>query len=369
MARRRRRHGRRRPDRGGGLDRQGRPRGARAGGRPARLDRGGGRGHVHGWASPWARSPPERVRLPCRRRRRPGNGDGALPATEAPDRAGPAERPSPPAGDAEWPRITPVARRLALENGIDPGAVTGTGPGGMSASPTCRRRSARAPAPAAHRGPPPRPSARARRRRPCAARPPRSRATWTTACRSPPPRASARSRSRCSTPSGGRSTTELKTAGRSEKLSFTHLIAWAIVTRGGRAAVHDHRVRADRRQPAQAGAPRGEHRPRGGRGAQGRQPLAARAGGARRRRRRLPRLPRRLRRPGEPRPGRQGQAGRAARRQHQPHEPGRPRHGGLGAAPDAGTGHDHRHRRHRLPGRLRIGGSRGAPRAGRARRS
>ncbi len=83
----------------------------------------------------------------------PGNGDGALPATEAPDRAGPAEPPSPPAGDAEWPRITPVARRLALENGIDPGAVTGTGPGGIVRKPDVLA-AARAPAPAAAPRPP-----------------------------------------------------------------------------------------------------------------------------------------------------------------------------------------------------------------------
>ncbi len=52
MARGRGRRGRRGPDRGGGLDRQGRPRGAGPGGRSPRLHRRGGRGHVHGRAAP-----------------------------------------------------------------------------------------------------------------------------------------------------------------------------------------------------------------------------------------------------------------------------------------------------------------------------
>ena len=37
------------------------------------------------------------------------------------------------------------------------------------------------------------------------------------------------------------------------------------------------------------------------------------------------------------------------------HQPGRPRHRRLGAAADAGPGHDRRHRRHRLPAGLRVG--------------
>jgi pyruvate dehydrogenase E2 component (dihydrolipoamide acetyltransferase) len=57
---------------------------------------------------------------------------GGLPAAPPPKAAGPKPRrsrqkPGPPAGR---PRVTPLARRLALELGVDLAAVTGTGPAG-----------------------------------------------------------------------------------------------------------------------------------------------------------------------------------------------------------------------------------------------
>ena len=135
-----------------------------------------------------------------KRSRRPGG-------RRAPAPAAPAAPPGPPAADAEWPAITPVARRLALEKGVDPAVLTGTGPGGIIRKPDVLA-AAGAAAPRAAAPPRRRPfrSAPARRRSPCAARPPRSPATWTRACRSRPPPASARSPSPSSTPSGARST-------------------------------------------------------------------------------------------------------------------------------------------------------------------
>ena len=282
-----------------------------------------------------------------------GNGAGAPAAAEAP---APATR---------RPQRAGGRRRVAGDHAgrAAPGPGEGHRPGdrhrhrARGHHPQARRagRGERARpggrAPCARR---PRRSARARRRRPCAVRPPRSPATWTRACRSPRPPASARSPWPSSTRSGARSTTELKAAGRSEKLSFTHLIAWAVVRAVAAQPSMSTGYAAGRRHAAQAGARRREPGPGRGRGAQGRQPLAAGARGARRRGRRLPRVPRRLRRPGGPHARRPGEAGRAARGDHQPHQPGRPRHRRVGAAADAGPGHDRRHRRHRLPGGLRV---------------
>ena len=58
-----------------------------------------------------------------------------------------------------------------------------------------------------------------------------------------------------------------------------------------------------------------------------------------------------LRRARRRRARQQAAAGRLRRREHLAHQPGRPRHGRLGAAADAGPGHDHRHRLDRLPAR------------------
>ena len=130
--------------------------------------------------------------------------DGAGPPADAPEptpaaaAAGRARRRGRADGDLEWPRISPVARRLAADRGIDPATVRGTGPGGMvrkadvlAASPG---------APATGNGGGARDARRARRppaRRPSPSAAPRRRspATWTRASRSRPPRASARSAS------------------------------------------------------------------------------------------------------------------------------------------------------------------------------
>ncbi len=69
--------------------------------------------------APPARRPPRRP--PPRRPSRPAPSPPPRPAT--------AEAPA--GAELEWPKISPVARRLALEHGIDPGTLTGTGAGGM----------------------------------------------------------------------------------------------------------------------------------------------------------------------------------------------------------------------------------------------
>ncbi len=157
---------------------------------------------------------------------------------------------------------------------------------------------------------------------------------------------------------------QLKAAGR--KLSFTHLIAWAIVQAGEGHAGHGPLLRRGRRQ-AQSGDPRRrEPRPRRGRGAQGRHP---RARGARDPRRghawasasswppttRLVAGARDNTLPPDAYSGRPDHA----------HQPGRHRHRGVGAAADARAGHDRGHRRDRLsagPGPGRPGTPDGARR-------
>ena len=69
----------------------------------------------------------------------------------------------------------------------------------------------------------------------------------------------------------------------------------------------------------------------------------------------VPRLRRRLRRAGRRRARQQAAARGLHGREHHADQPRRDRHGRLGAAPDAGPGHDRRHRRDRLPGRARAG--------------
>ena len=127
-----------------------------------------------------------------------------------------------------------------------------------------------------------------RRRRPTAAEPARepagerpaaaraaprcSRATWSSRARSRPPRASARS---TVTVLDGRRR-ELKAAGR--RVSFTHLIAYAIARAAERDAGHDQPLRGDRRQAAPHRRRPGQPRPRRRRREEGRH---AHADGAR----------------------------------------------------------------------------------------
>ena len=146
-------------------------------------------------------------------------GAGAAPAQRRrPQPEAPTRRRAPlrPATAPPTPRPWPRAWRA-------PTASTSTrspAPARAGGSPrrTCWPRS-RATAPPR---PPPAPDGVETSR--SAARPPRSRASWTRAARSPPPPASAPCRWTCSTPAAR----ELKDA-RPASSRFTHLIAWAIV--------------------------------------------------------------------------------------------------------------------------------------------
>ncbi len=162
---------------------------------------------------------------------------------------------------------------------------------------------------------------------------------------------------------------DLKGAGREEKLSFTHLVAWALVraaealpVMGTGYAVVDGTPHKLVREAVNLGLAVDVERKDGSRSLL--VPVVRDAGGAR-----LPRLPRRLRRPGAPDPRGPGQARRAARRHHQPHQPRRPRDRGVGAAPHAGPGHHRRDRGDRLPGGARRGGLVGPGRRSGSRRS
>ncbi len=123
--------------------------------------------------------------------------------------------------------------------------------------------------------------------------------------------------------------------------------------------------RAGRQAPARPGG-NAQPGPGRGHGAQGREPLVGGARDPRRLGARLRHLCRPLRRAGGRRARQQAAPGRLPGRQHLAHQPRRPRHRGLRAPPDAGPGHDHRHRRHRLPAGAHRGGSGAAPRARRA---
>jgi 2-oxoglutarate dehydrogenase E1 component len=149
------------------------------------------------------------------------------PATPAAE-AAPATPAASPDDDLEWPRISPVARRLALEHGVDPGAVRGTGPGGMiRKADVIAAETAPAPAKAA-------PALGAGEEAVPLRGPAAALAGYMDESLSIPTATSFRTLGVGTLDAQRRQINDdLKAAGRPEKLSFTHLIAWAIV----RAAV------------------------------------------------------------------------------------------------------------------------------------
>ena len=74
----------------------------------------------------------------------PERGASVSPAPTAPQAAAPSGRPSPPLGKETAPigrvRVSPLARRLASDHGIDLSAVVPTGPGGLITEEDVRRR-------------------------------------------------------------------------------------------------------------------------------------------------------------------------------------------------------------------------------------
>ena len=157
---------------------------------------------------------------------------------------------------------------------------------------------------------------------------------------------------------------DLKAAGK--KLSFTHLIAWAIVKAAADWPVMGHSYAEEGGKPQRIVPGEPQPRPGRGRGAQGRHPLARGARDPRGFRARLRRFRRQLRRAGGRRARQQARPRRLPGRERDAHQPRRPRHRGVGAAPHARPGHDRRHRRDRLPARAHRGRARAPARARRA---
>ena len=158
-------------------------------------------------------------------------GDGSGPSTAAaPAPAAATAAPSPPAGDLEWPRISPVARRLAIGRGIDPTTIRGTGPGGM-----VRKADVLAAAPGAsaagNGGAPAAPAPAAAGEEAVALRGPAAAlAGYMDESLSIPTATSFRTLGVGALDAQRRAiNADLKGAGREEKLSFTHLVAWALV--------------------------------------------------------------------------------------------------------------------------------------------
>jgi 2-oxoglutarate dehydrogenase E1 component len=166
--------------------------------------------------------------------------DGAGPPPAAPAAAAAAaapeaaEAPAPPraGADLEWPRISPVARRLAADRGIDPTTVRGTGPGGMvrkgdvlAAAEAGNGAAPAAPAPA------PAPAASAAGEEAVPLRGPAAAlASYMDESLAIPTATSFRTLGvGVLDAQRRRINADLKGAGREEKLSFTHLIAWALV--------------------------------------------------------------------------------------------------------------------------------------------
>ncbi len=168
-----------------------------------------------------------------------GAASAPPPAAAPPEQARPEPAPAgngqaPAGAELEWPKISPVARRLALEHGIDPGTVAGTGAGGMirkedvvaaasgAATPAADAPAKAAPAPAAGEEAVP-------LRGPAAAL-----AGYMDASLSIPTATSFRTVGVGTLEAQRRRINEdLAAAGLPGKLSFTHIIAWALV----RAAV------------------------------------------------------------------------------------------------------------------------------------
>ena len=150
---------------------------------------------------------------------------------------------------------------------------------------------------------------------------------------------------------GDRSSTAAAASSRRapRKVSFTHLIAYAIARAAEEMPVMTNHFEEIEGKPTPGRRRPGQPRAGGRRREEGRLAHADGAGDPRRRHARLRRLPRRLRRARREGAHEHADRGRPRRREHHPDQPRRHRHDRLGAAPDARPGHDHRHRLDRLP--------------------
>ena len=148
----------------------------------------------------------------------------------------------------------------------------------------------------------------------------------------------------------------LKQAGRKEKISFTHLIAWAIVRATKQHPVMGHTYAEQDGKPTRV-TPTGINlglavdvtRKDGSRGLV--VPVIKRCGNDGFRR-----FSGHLRRPGGEGPGKQAHAGRLCRRHHVADQPRWPGHSRVGAPTDGGTGKHHCGRLYRIPAGVCHGG-------------
>ena len=178
------------------------------------------------------------------------------------------------------------------------------------------------------------------------------------ASRPPPPSACCRSARWRSAASG--STPRCRRPGSRGKISFTHLIAFALVQATKQHPVMGHTLVVRGRRRRTGSRPRASRlglavdvqRKDGSRGLVVPGHQAGRHDGLRR-------LPRGLRGAGREGPEQPAHAGRLRRRHDVAHQSGRARHGGLGAPAHGRPGQHHRGRRDRLSGRV-LGGARGA---------
>ena len=259
----------------------------------------------------------------------------------------PAPAPADASSDGDA-KASPVARRVAASKGVDLGSVSGSGPGGKVVKGDVIAAAGNGASASGRRGRPARRSRSAARRR-CSPR------RWTKS-RSVPTATSFRTLP-VDTLDAKRKAINGALKDRGMKVSFTHLVAWAIVRAGVEWPVMGRSYVRDRRQAAGDREPERQPRDRGRRRAQGRaQPDGPLHQG--RRGPRLRELPRLLRGPDHQDAREQAHRRRLPGHQHLAHQPGRARHRRLGPEAARRAGHDRRHRLDRLSGRM-------GPRAGR----
>ena len=302
------------------------------------------------------RGPLARRRAPCSRRsssrttssRSARRSRGSRPARvrREPAAAPDSTRPPPAAGNGgaaadSDAKASPVAQRIAAAEGVD-----------LSRRQRHRRRRADHEGRRDRRQGGRQRSRRARRRprarrRSSAAPPGCSRRRWRRAARSRPRPRSGRSPSTRSTPSARPSTAPLSERGM--KVSFTHLIAWAIVEAGKEWRAMSRSFEERDGKPNVDRPRRDQPRDRRRRREEGR--LAEPDGPVHPGRRpgRLQGLPRQVR-GADPQDARElADRRRLHRHQHHADQPRRPRHRRLGPAADERPGDDRRHRLDRLP--------------------
>ena len=236
-------------------------------------------------------------------------------------------------------KATPVAQRVAAAEGVDLSTVQGTGPGGRITKDDVLERAATA------RAAPRRAARGAQLIKGGAA----MLARYMDESRSIPTATSFRTIT-VTTMDGRRK--ELKNAG--QKVSFTHLIAYAIALRRPAGHAGDGApLRGARRQAAPHRRRRRQPRHRRRRRKEGRQPHADGPGHPRRGPHVVHRVQGRVRRAHRQGARQQAHRRRPHRREHLAHQPGRHRHDRLGPAAHDRPGHDRRDRLDRLPGRPR----------------